>query len=958
RSNQSSDRHFITLMYERKEEMSFLSFSVLCVLFLIFQYSHVSFSSSSAVPQCHPDERSALLQFRNSLSIATSDSLQYLCSSFASISPWNKSSDCCMWSEVMCDRVTGHVIGLNLFCSGLQGTISSNSSLFLLRHLQFLSLSGNDFRGSSILPEFGQFKNMTELDLSAANFSGYVPLEISHLSKLVSLQLIEFNEQNIKIKVSAATFQALARNLTNLRELQLSNIDMSSLSSISFLNMSSSLTSLYLVSTKLRAELPENVFRLPRLQALELDANEELTGLFPNSNWSSALRVLDLSYTGFSIDLPHSLKNARSLSELSLSYCNFVGSHPTILSNLTPQIVSLNLAGNKFSGQIPWSSLNLKRVISLDFSFNNFTGQLPDVNSASRQSFSLFNASKYLLDRVPLSLTTLSLSHNFLSGKIPSWIYEIPYLQELDLGNNFFTGNVEIEKLSNLKELSTLDLSSNNLSLSFNNSINYTFDKLWELRLSSCSLSEFPHFFKSSKGLRTLDLSRNQIQGNVPKWLWEVGQNSLFQLNLSHNFFTYIEPLPWKELSILDLSFNLFSGPLPILSSPGLQVLLGSKNQFGGQIPTSFCNMSSLQVLDLSYNNLGGKVPQCLGNFSEYLTVLDLRRNRLHGTLPTTCAKGNSLRSLNLNDNRLEGPLPRSLAHCRSLEVLDLGNNLLNDTFPNWLESLPELRILVLRSNKFHGTIGNPRIKFSFPQLRIMDLSYNEFNGALPTKYFESFQAMMNAERVRMKYMGERYYQDSVLVTMKGLNVELVKIQTILTTIDLSSNNFTGKIPEVIEKLKSLKGLNFSHNMLNGTIPFTLGKLTNLEWLDLSSNELVGLIPSQLTDLPWIAFLNLSQNHLVGPIPQGKQFNTFSNDSFNDNLDLCGFPLSKMCNEDTDEQNSPSSTLEQKDDSDEANGFTWKVVALGYGCGFVFGISMGYFTFFSNGKASWILKWL
>lgn len=177
---------------------------------------------------------------------------------------------------------------------------------------------------------------------------------------------------------------------------------------------------------------------------------KELTGLFPKSNWTSALRKLGLFYTGFSVNLPHLLKNVRSLSDLSLSRCNFVVSHSTILSDLTAQIVSLELAENTFSGQIPWSSLNLKHLHSLDLSFNNFICQLPDIYSRS------FNPSEYLRDRAPSNLTTLRSSHNLLNGAILSWIYELPYLEELALGNNLFTGNVEIEKLSNLKELSIL----------------------------------------------------------------------------------------------------------------------------------------------------------------------------------------------------------------------------------------------------------------------------------------------------------------------------------------------------------------------------------------------------------------------------------------------------------------------------------------------------------------------
>ncbi|XP_062081208.1 receptor like protein 22-like [Humulus lupulus] len=256
------------------------------------------------------------------------------------------------------------------------------------------------------------------------------------------------------------------------------------------------------------------------------------------------------------------------------------------------------------------------------------------------------------------------------------------------------------------------------------------------------------------------------------------------------------------------------------------------------------------------------------------------------------------------------------------------------------------LRVLVLRSNRFYGSIGEPKTKFPFPDLRIIDLSHNEFDSVLPTKYFVNFKAMMNTENVQMKYMGEYYYQDSITVTMKGYELELVHIQTILVSLDFSCNNFIGEIPRLLERLKSLKGLNISHNMLRGAIPSLLGKLTNLEWLDLSANKLSGNIPLQLTDLIWLEILNLSENQLVGPILNGKQFNTFSNDSFKGNLDLCGFPLSKPCNEENE-----GSTMELESESEDSNGFTWKVVLLGYGCGFVFGIFIGYNNFFSNGRA-------
>ncbi|KAL7221026.1 hypothetical protein ACSBR1_023058 [Camellia fascicularis] len=156
---------------------------------------------------------------------------------------------------------------------------------------------------------------------------------------------------------------------------------------------------------------------------------------------------------------------------------------------------------------------------------------------------------------------------------------------------------------------------------------------------------------------------------------------------------------------------------------------------------------------------------------------------------------------------------------------------------------------------------------------------------------------MMNVDEpeIKLKYMGNDYYQDSVVVVIKGSKIELSRILTILSIIDFSRNKFQGEILKSIGRLNSLWGLNLSHNNLEGLILTSPGNLTNLESLDLSSNELVGVIPQQLTSLMFLEVLNLSDNQLIGPIPHGSQFNKFGSDSYSGNLALCGFPLSKKC---------------------------------------------------------------
>jgi hypothetical protein len=164
----------------------------------------------------------------------------------------------------------------------------------------------------------------------------------------------------------------------------------------------------------------------------------------------------------------------------------------------------------------------------------------------------------------------------------------------------------------------------------------------------------------------------------------------------------------------------------------------------------------------------------------------------------------------------------------------------------------------------------------------------------------------------------------------------LVKIPTTFVSIDLSRNKFEGEIPDVIRELHALKGLNLSHNRLAGPIPQSIGNLSGMESLDLSSNILTGVIPAELINLNGLEVLNLSYNHLMGEIPQGKQFNTFSNDSYEGNLGLCGFPLSKKCG--PEHHSPPSSNTLVSEDKFE---FGWKPVAIGYACGTLFGIGLG-----------------
>ena len=344
---------------------------------------------------------------------------------------------------------------------------------------------------------------------------------------------------------------------------------------------------------------------------------------------------------------------------------------------------------------------------------------------------------------------------------------------------------------------------------------------------------------------------------------------------------------------------------------------------------------------------------------SESLGVLNLRRNNLSGTISENFPRKCGLQTLSLNGNQLEGMLPKSLANCTNLEVLDIGNNYIEDVFPCYLRNISRLRVLVLRSNNFHGSIGCDGPNATWPMLQIVDLASNNFTGQLQIKSFSIWKARMaNEDKVmtefnhlQFKYLGfgQFYYQDVITVTTKGLEWELVRILTLFTSIDVSCNKLDGPIPEELAAFKSLYSLNLSHNALSGQIPPSLGNLTQLESLDLSSNNLTGEIPMQLEDLTFLAVLKLSFKKLVGRIPQGKQFATFSENSYEQNEGLCGKPLKTNCM--SNEAQPPSATPKSKGtNSITLIGFDWQFILTGLGFGVGAAVVIAPITFWEKGR--------
>ncbi|KAL9286727.1 putative leucine-rich repeat-containing, plant-type, leucine-rich repeat domain superfamily [Arabidopsis thaliana] len=729
------------------------------------------------------------------------------------------------------------------------------------------------------------------------------------------------------------------------------------------------LQSLYLRSNHLSGILPDSIGNLKRLKVLVL-RNCNLFGKIPSSLGNlSYLTYLDLSYNDFTGVIPDSMGNLNYLRVLSLGNCNLFGKIPSSLGNLS-YLTYLDLSYNDFTSEGPDSMGNLNRltdmllklssVTYIDFGSNQLKGMLPS-NMSSLSKLKYFD-----------------IGENSFSGTIPSSLFMIPSLVRLNLGRNHFSGPLEIGNISSQSKLQLLNLGGNNfypdivdlsifsplLSLTsldvsgINLKISSTVSlpsPIEYLVLPSCNISEFPKFLRNQTRLSYLDISANQIEGQVPEWLWSLPE--LRYVNISQNSFNGFEgPADviqgGRELYTLDISSNIFQDPFPLLPVDSMNYLFSSNNRFSGEIPRAICELHNLVVLVLSNNNFSGSIPRCFENL--HLYVLHLRNNNLSGIFLEESISHHRLQSLDVGLNRLSGELPKSLINCTQLEFLNVEDNRLNDTFPSWLRWLPNLQMLVLRSNEFHGPISSPQDSLSFPTLRIFDISENHFNGVLSSDYFDGWTTMSSVvdivdtvETLRP----ERSYPKSVDLINKGIKMELVGSSfTIYKTIDVSGNRLEGDIPESIGLLNEVIVLNMSNNAFTGHIPPSLSNLSNLQSLDLSQNRLSGSIPPELGKLTFLARMNFSYNMLEGPIPQATQIQTQDSSSFTENPGLCGAPLLKKCG--GEEEATKQEQDEEKEEEEQV--LSWIAAAIGYVPGVVCGLTIGHILV--SHKRDWFMR--
>ncbi|PPD87251.1 hypothetical protein GOBAR_DD15823 [Gossypium barbadense] len=312
---------------------------------------------------------------------------------FIRLASWDEGTDCCKWEGVVCDNKKGNVIGLDLCCRGLIGSLQSNSSLLAQ------PCRNHDF--NMLVHNLTKLENMV-LDGFQKGYPAQLRCLPSSTFNLTSLTFMDFSgnfpQGTISNNISGLSYLDLYVNLLNGR-------------------------------------VPGWLFSLPSLEYLDLSSNKFSGPIdtIPSSFFDFMnLTFLDLSSNNLSGNIKSCmLVKLRNLRSLDLSFNN---------------LPSLTRCSNDVNSTLPM-------IIEFHFSSCNMH-RFPSFLNASKHLQVLDLSNNQIQAEGWEDLVTLNLSMNFLTivEQIPGKHLFIPDFRSNSLQGPLTTPPQELELFLNLKQ--------------------------------------------------------------------------------------------------------------------------------------------------------------------------------------------------------------------------------------------------------------------------------------------------------------------------------------------------------------------------------------------------------------------------------------------------------------------------------------------------------------------------
>ncbi|CDP14162.1 unnamed protein product [Coffea canephora] len=352
---------------------------------------------------------------------------------------------------------------LGLSNNHFSGTIPS--ALFNLTSLSRLYIHSNPLMGGFLPKEIGNLKSLIALDLSYSGFSGSIPPTLGQLS---NLDILGLSNNHFSGTIPSALF-----NLTSLSQLYIhSNPLMGGFLPKEIGNLKS-LVELDLTYSEFSGSIPPTLGQLSNLEFLEL-GNNHFSGTIPSAlfNLTNLFRLV-IRWNQIYGSIPSEIGNLQILEYLDLGSNRLTGQIPPTLGNLTAP-VNLDLSSNKISGSIPFEIGNLKSLEQLLLGSNRLTGQIPPTFGTLTTLINLNLSSNHISGSIPSEignlkyLEYLNLGSNRLTGQIPPTLGNLTTLAILDLSSNQISGPIPTQfvddMLKSYGHIFTLNLSHNILS--------------------------------------------------------------------------------------------------------------------------------------------------------------------------------------------------------------------------------------------------------------------------------------------------------------------------------------------------------------------------------------------------------------------------------------------------------------------------------------------------------------
>ena len=724
----------------------------------------------------------------------------------------------------------------------------------------------------------GQLKKLKLLTISVNDLSGTLPEEINDLTSLEILSL----EGNNKINGEGIGGPLLDfSGLENIQEIFLNSNSLSGTIPENFMSGikdKSATIKVDLISNDLEGTIPASLAVFDKLRLYLADNRIEgiNSELCSKDNWMNG----DVrSYQCAGILCPPNTYSAYGRQNDGVE-CEECTGYLT-----TPYFGSLSCATDKKHQMIAEEHI-------LEVFFNAMNGNDWKINSNWMDS-SVSMCDWYgitCLSYEEQSIKAITLPRNKLSGTVPTEIFHLPSLRQIDLSHN----NVDIS-------FSSIGMAT----------------ELEYLNLDETGLKSMEGIEQASS-LNTLHLMSNQFyQDKIPENLFKM--QNLEVLYLSDNSFSGELPEGLRELTNLKF-FSCFAcgleGYIPewIGDLSNIEFLRLDENSFSGSMPDTFSNLKHLEHLDISQQQqkggkgLSGPLPDFIG--CSNLAELYLFSNSLSGNIPSTFLANTNKDAdieIDLRFNNLEGEVPVDLAVFEQLSLHLAGNSL--DTLPkdfckksSWMSgSVSKYKCdAIMCPPQTYNVFGRQKTEnqpcLECPQAKFYgSTSCGEENDDVNTVD----EGPIDVNEVSDREILTLFYEETRGISWVE-NTNWVTSENVcewfgivcendrVVSIELESNGVSGQFPPETFQLDLLENLNLKGNRMTFTLAGIeyaknlkqlvlsdmglvsiegIGKAPALETIHLTDNEITGSLPAELFEVKSLRKFLANYNHFSGKIP-------------------------------------------------------------------------------------------